>query len=87
MNVSFDPSKIDQSLKSDNLWQAFVLLFRHQNSLLTICFIGSEEEMQGLTEHVEREREKKKEREVAYYQSLREFKIHNSVESEESDSE
>lgn len=43
--------------------------------------------MQGLTEHVEREREKKKEREVAYYQSLREFKIHNSVESEESDSE
>ena len=52
-----------------------------------MCFIGSEEEMQGLTEHVEREREKKKEREVAYYQSLREFKIHNSVESEESDSE
>ena len=57
------------------------------NSLLITCFIGSEEEMQGLTEHVEREREKKKEREVAYYQSLREFKIHNSVESEESDSE
>ena len=55
-------------------------------SLMT-CFIDSEEEMQGLTEHVEREREKKKEREVAYYQSLREFKIHNSVESEESDSE
>ena len=63
------------------------LFNRHQNSLLTTFFIGSEEEMQGLTEHVEREREKKKEREVAYYQSLREFKIHNSVESEESDSE
>ena len=87
MHVSFDQSRIDQSLKFDNLWQPFCLLIRHQNSLLTTYLIDSEEVMQGLTEHVEREREKKKEREVAYYQSLREFKIHNSLESEESDSE
>ena len=66
-------------------WPEFLITC--EGPFLTCTSIDSEEEPRGLTEHVEREREKKKEREVAYYQSLREFEIHNSVESEESDSE